>query len=1339
MVEGLQEVWIGSTDGANDVGRLRIKSISSGDGGVTGTLTVAGHSHPLQDDQYLTFLHDYPLKPKYSYIDPATEIWYMDDDVTYSDQHTKPPPVVVAGPHRAGFLISGTATFNVDASASYTIAPGATKSSYALSVASTAGTPTVNFNTSTGLGDITFTAAGIYWAKYSVTDSNEKTQVSYRCYILHVADDPTSADAPWIDCEGVQLEADWENGGWTAGVKAHDNMALADIPDHTLCIIWHSPRYEGAIKHITFLPDDNPAVFVGYVREDSEVQQMGQGFGEVDLVLSTVEGRLREMFTFSTSLKAHKTAPDDWYLYEEWQTCGTIVHDLFLWRSTLLEMTDVIGLRDDTLNRMFQGFDEGNIFDNANNFLYSEGIRRKVLCDQGGRLHIVEDQQLMIDADRGTLTTSFPLIQTDAIADYGAAFAIQRRQEFEAPFVTANGIYWDGNTWDADDRPEANGEYCSIAPGGKPLWQGPDPQDFPKQTVSSQDHLNQICGRYEAKINNPVIEVVVEFHGMYNTILDIAYEEKHTISLQTTETPREIVWANKPLYIRHIQAIYEALGGGGGVWTVNASFEPENVTTDGVYTECPSFPLLGGSLPDPPTVEQPGALLTGASVNFKGASTDLWVQRLTQDVKDLIEDPYWRTKTASNSPDDAICFRCGVGYIKRSTDGFESVDVDVTPGTNPPNDAGDSPGPTATGVTYFMMEGSYPNQDEFAVLARWQNATSQWRSWIAYTINNGTSWSWSSLSAGGGGAPTFGTTENIGSAEYLYMSGSTPQSAHRAVASLTSTKVVLQRVNDGAAEDHEVCVADISGDSITEGSYYNVEATPSGATPINSKIVGMDSDTFLVAQNRLAVMVRAGNVSGTTISFGSEQLPGFTGTIRDIGACRLSDTVAVVGATKVGTPITFWVATVTGNSVSLGSAQTYGTDSGRFYLALAPLSSTKFAAFYTKNVGPDAYVRIGTVSGSTISFGSEYQVSENLSNSSGDLAITALDDTTVVMAWEESTGSLRYKYLKAGTISGTVVTLGSTVEYWASTNSHTTAWSSLDAVDSSAFILMFKIDGNGNRDYLEIGSVSGTTITLDPGGPYDNGESESSEGCVLYLGGGRAIAYKALSSASQCYAYMINGLSASYEVRALGLSLGKTSGATAWGTVVSDDGIELLEMALPALTVTDSYELGSSTIAQAVSQTYLAYPFVPFGYEDAVYIYGRMNNPQSLGDPAHIIRTTDGGSSFGLIEDGWGADHCSALALHLDNTLYTIRNATDRAKLYIDNADNVLLLKLTLPFFAQVAPHGMLLDYYTQDVYACAWTADVWMVAKIAPPYLAASNLTFDHDATEGIESIIML
>ncbi len=137
-------------------------------------------------------------------------------------------------------------------------------------------------------------------------------------------------------------------------------------------------------------------------------------------------------------------------------------------------------------------------------------------------------------------------------------------------------------------------DYCSIAPGGKPLWDGPDPQDLPKQTVSSQANLNSLAGRFLAQINNEIEEVVVRFHGCYITVLDCAYGEEYTITLQTVDTPREIVWVNQPLYLRRSEGSYDSQT---GVWEVNASFEPESPGDDGLTTDCPSFPALGGEIP----------------------------------------------------------------------------------------------------------------------------------------------------------------------------------------------------------------------------------------------------------------------------------------------------------------------------------------------------------------------------------------------------------------------------------------------------------------------------------------------------------------------------------------------------------------------------------------------------------------------------------------------------------------------------------------------------------------------------------------------------------------------
>ena len=1386
LVEGLQEVWVGSAAGANDTGRLRIKSISSGDAGVTGTLTVAGHSLPLQDDQYLTFLHDYPLKPKYSYID-LSENYFMDDNVTFTDQHTKPPPVVIAGSHRAGFLVSGTATFNVDASDSYTIASGATVSTYGLSVASTAGTPTVNFNTGTGLGYITFTAPGYYWAKYTVTDSNTKSQASYRLYILHNpdADDPSY---PFVDCSAVQLEADWDNGGWTASVKAEDNMSLADIPDHTLCIVWHTPIYNDSVNYVTFLPDNNSAVFVGYVREDSGTQQMAEGFGEVDLTLSTVEGRLRRMFTFSTSLIVSKNAPVEWYEYEEWQTCGTIIHDLFLWRSTILEVADVIGLRDDTLNRMFQAFDEGNIYDNANNFLYSEGIRKRVLCDQGGRIHIASDQQLLVDADRGALTTAMEFVQTDAIADYGAALAIQRRPEFEAPFVTANGIYWDGATWDAEDRPEATGDYCSIAPGGKPLWEGPDPQDYPKQTVSSQDDLNKICGRYEAKINNPFVEIVLEFHGMYNTVLDIAYGEEYLIDFQSTETPRAIVWSNKPLYCRHVQAVYD---GSVGIWEVSASFEPENITTDGVYTECPSFPELGGAIP--PVVEPndlPGALITGASVNFKPATGELWEQRLTQSVEDLVEDPFWRTKTGSLGPSHAIMFRCGVGYIKRTTDAFDTVDVDVTPSTSPPNDSADSPAPTNTTVTYSMGEGSGPTSGEFVFLAKWQNISGVWRSWLAYTDDNGATWTWKSL----GGTPTLacqelsgipveldnGTITDIRGATWSlvndtrqiceidtdkyvvgYINNSSPYDIYVQVVNVgTGTPVLgVKKLTDlggqTTAYGFTLCKVDtnkfaildnyyanpqiqicvVSGSTITTGTATNwisareiselVGASNIGSAQSNTAyaptVCAPDASTLHIG--RVGILVKdtggatctrntgfdgfhfcKGTISSTTftpdtIVCKAENINDWDTTLdglppRYTDHIRMSSSMSLAAYGYMGVGEVYSRLVAYDSSTGIGSTVQFASGGSPTNFRLVRLSDTKAILFFAEENFPDSklFARVVTVSGTTITLGTNQLIYTYSGVSTYNLRTTEISSTEAAVIFVDNTGCQHMAKVTANTITNLITAYDTCAYGWPYVSTH-----DIYGIDGDDFLLL--------RDAA---TISGTAY--DPSVTIGN--------------------YVAVLACSPGY---------SGPALALGLSIGRRFGNKVWVTANRSDELFLLEYALPALTESNAYSLGAATFAATIVKTWVAYPFVPWGYDDAVYIFGRMNNPQSLGSPAHIIRTTDGGSSFGLIEGSWDTDYCGALKLASSSYLFAIRNTDSGSKLYVDNADNVLVLKLTIPFYAHVVPHGMFLNFYTLDVYTIAWAAKSYMVSKIAPPHISATNLTYNHDTTAGGVSIIQL
>ena len=90
----------------------------------------------------------------------------------------------ICGTDRAGFLTGADITFNVSAADSYVVADGATITSYALNVRPDIGNSKV-FNTSTGEGSVTFTQAGQWWLEFECTDSNGKSQKSWRVYCVN--------------------------------------------------------------------------------------------------------------------------------------------------------------------------------------------------------------------------------------------------------------------------------------------------------------------------------------------------------------------------------------------------------------------------------------------------------------------------------------------------------------------------------------------------------------------------------------------------------------------------------------------------------------------------------------------------------------------------------------------------------------------------------------------------------------------------------------------------------------------------------------------------------------------------------------------------------------------------------------------------------------------------------------------------------------------------------------------------------------------------------------------------------------------------------------------------
>jgi len=739
-----------------------------------------------------------------------------------------------------------------------------------------------------------------------------------------------------------------------------------------------------------------------------------------------------------------------------------------------------------------------------------------------------------------------------------------------------------------------------------------------------------------------------------------------------------------------------------------------------------------------------------STVEYLAPGDAAWTTRTTENTEDLIPDPFWRTKQVSVASKDAILLRCGVGFIKRSIDGGENWS-DITPSTNPPNDAGDSPAPTVTGITFHQLDGSIASQDRFVAVARWQNTGSEWRSWLAYTANNGTSWTWKSLTVGGApSVDSFGSNTDIGDVDVVSMAGQGNICGFRSMCRLSDTVAIVLRDQNGSPYNIEYNVMTISGNTITPGSWNDVDTTPDANEPYyGMSIVPIDATKILVAWTYFdgfslyGGKVRAGSVSGTTITWGNEQsfIHGSV-SATSIDVAVLSTSHAVVAYSMADNSIRARVISISGTSLTVNSEYTVeSTNSAGLRVSICPLDDTYSVICYNNSGGNSniGMAKVATRSSTALSFGSAYQFSTT-SKAAIWFRCVSLSSTLFVVGFTQKEGAFNYRANStAGTVSGSTITFGSPTPLDALDHDSGDVIS-IDTINGDNFL--FSRQRSSADDQFTVGSVSGTTITYST--IITNTGVSSQLGHVLsVISGSQAVLafYKDESGPpDRIGAYVVNYTAGLSYGKSLGVSVGKGAGNRAWTTMWAESGVlSLLDITLPGLTINASYEVGAATESQMTNKTWIAYPYGIYGSDDAVVIFGRMDAPQGLSSPEHIIYTANAGSSFSSIENGWVGNHCGSVVYLYTGDLYAIRNDGASTRLYIGSLVSALVMKSILPLPAGVDPHGMAVDPYNLNLVACSNVPGTVMVAQSSSPYFNWNDFTYDHQTSEGVNALAIL
>ena len=294
---------------------------------------------------------------------------------------------------------------------------------------------------------------------------------------------------------------------------------------------------------------------------------------------------------------------------------------------------------------------------------------------------------------------------------------------------------------------------------------------------------------------------------------------------------------------------------------------------------------------------------------------------------------------------------------------------------------------------------------------------------------------------------------------------------------INSGKVVVT-YKDGANSDYPTAVVGtISGSSVSFGSEVVIDTVSSGTCTVYDE----NANKVAVFYVNNGLKGKVGTVSGTGISFGSAGSISLSSdpTLTRRGAVFDPDTNKIVVAYKQASASSKAViATISGTNITFGTpvqleSSTQGVEIGG--LGYDTLNN-KVIITYKKAYNPfSPHAVVGTVSGNSISFGSEASVGGGIKTLANPVFDPGSGD--VVVAYRDHNDS-NYGKTLLGTVSGTDIGFYGQVVW----NSGTTYYpTSVYHAEAKKVVTFFTNGSSSARGDVVVGSVSGSSITYTSG------------------------------------------------------------------------------------------------------------------------------------------------------------------------------------------------------------------------------------------------------------------
>jgi hypothetical protein len=351
-------------------------------------------------------------------------------------------------------------------------------------------------------------------------------------------------------------------------------------------------------------------------------------------------------------------------------------------------------------------------------------------------------------------------------------------------------------------------------------------------------------------------------------------------------------------------------------------------------------------------------------------------------------------------------------------------------------------------------------------------------------------------------------SENVGTASQIASSSSTWSAGISAAFDVASGTHVIFYRDTGDSSKGKAVVATPSGSSLSFGTPVVVDS----GTIIYPDIVYADSlEKVLVSHgagtnNRGEVYV--GTVSGTSISFGSAYAYADSAEQEGSLAWSTDDNVFVVVWDDPNTYGESRVGSVSGTTISYGTEVAFetsgGNGSGVSEIGIGYTTGSKVVVAYRDPASgtnqKDSYARVGTISGTSISWGSRTLIKAGTNGSiwgtkDHKVCYDPISGKVLISYWNESNSD--YPEVIVGTISGTSISFGTSVVV----SSNGTAAPIEMAYNAAAqkIVIYYNLNNQSSNSFTKLVTISGTTPSLSTQLSMSPGDdSRYYEGAISY-------------------------------------------------------------------------------------------------------------------------------------------------------------------------------------------------------------------------------------------------